>query len=462
VKSILRPLGVLVLSSLACAVSFMLAKVVGARWDETQAEGSGVLDAASSDRFHVPLEDSPSRGTKAALVTIVEFVDLHCYSCGRLAVTLAALLKAYPDDVALVVKHSPLRSTRATSMDAALLGELARERGQFWDIYGEFMKQAREVSGAAEATRAVMNLLGVSEADLAALRNQPSYLRRISRDLALAESLGAHGTPWLFINGRALRGDTPLPGLIQIVEHELTSSRALIARGTPRSSVYTRHTESALRKIVTAPRYMPRSGAPDSGEIYNISTEGAPAKGAAMPLVTIVVFSDFTCASCATMAATLRRLVEEHGDTVQVVWRDLPLTLKPNAVRAARVARAAAMRGGFWLAHDELFKSAGQIDQATIDRALRAALGRETPLTDEEEAHYDSGIASDMAIAENLGLRIAPTLFVNGQYVPGSVPFSDLSAKVERAAASARRLLAGGVPRSRLYRDLVGSRRSEI
>ena len=51
---------------------------------------------------------SPVRGKATAPVTIVEFADFQCPFCGRVAPTIAEVVKIYGDKVRLVWKNNPL------------------------------------------------------------------------------------------------------------------------------------------------------------------------------------------------------------------------------------------------------------------------------------------------------------------------------------------------------------------
>ncbi|HET6437425.1 MAG TPA: thioredoxin domain-containing protein, partial [Anaeromyxobacter sp.] len=58
--------------------------------------------------YRVPLEDSPQRGPKTALVTIVESSDFECPFCKRVAPTLKQIESTYGSEVRFVFKHNPL------------------------------------------------------------------------------------------------------------------------------------------------------------------------------------------------------------------------------------------------------------------------------------------------------------------------------------------------------------------
>ena len=83
--------------------------------------------------------------------------------------------------------------------------------------------------------------------------------------------------------------------------------------------------------------------------------EQDPATGAAVPLVTIVEYSDFQCPYCSRLAETLHEVVGEHDQDVKLVFKQFPLPMHPQAEPAARAALAAHRQGKFWPFHDKMF-----------------------------------------------------------------------------------------------------------
>ena len=79
-----------------------------------------------------------------------------------------------------------------------------------------------------------------------------------------------------------------------------------------------------------------------------VSTEGAPIRGAADASVTVVEFSDFECPFCKQTHPTLKQLLELYPGRVRLAYRDFPLdSIHPQARRAAEAARCAKTRESF-------------------------------------------------------------------------------------------------------------------
>ncbi len=211
---------------------------------------ASIRSSASRDRYQVPVGDSFVQGARSPTVTIVMFVDLFCRSCGEAAIAMERILQAYPEDVALVVKHSPRRTTRATSLEGAILCEIGAQRGRFWDAYQSFMQHVRAGQGPEIALEATRTRLGLSSPELEELRGEPRYSKRIFDDLRLAQRLNARGTPFFFINGRALLGNQPYDVFSGIVEEERRLSLKRISAGVSRSQLYAEIVNSGRQTMV--------------------------------------------------------------------------------------------------------------------------------------------------------------------------------------------------------------------
>ncbi len=176
----------------------------------------------------------------------------------------------------------------------------------------------------------------------------------------------------------------------------------------------------------------------------------APWRGAAEPLVTIVQFSNFQCPYCGRVEATLTKVLESYPGKVRIVWRNQPLAFHTKARPAHKLALAAHRRGRFWQMHARLFANQPRLEFLEEHAAalgfdaefVRAALGNPA---------LESQIAADEAEALALGSQGTPAHFVNGRHLSGAQPFESFKKFIDEEIATAERLLASGIPRSRLY-----------
>jgi predicted DsbA family dithiol-disulfide isomerase len=199
--------------------------------------------------------------------------------------------------------------------------------------------------------------------------------------------------------------------------------------------------KNSVRVLLEPPRF-----AVDAGRGPSHGPAGAP--------VTVVEFSDFQCPYCATLMPSLKRLEEQYGDSVRIVFRHFPLPMHKDAFKAAEAAACADEQGRFWEMHDKLFAN-----QQSLQTADLKALARGVGLDPEAFGRcLDAGrgrerVQEDVANGSAYGISGTPTVFVNGRLLGGAVPY-ELLAKVIQdemdrgGQATARANVAQGAGRS--------------
>jgi protein-disulfide isomerase len=389
--------------------------------------------------YKVPLEDSPVRGDKAALVTIVESSDFECPFCKRAVPTMKRVAETYGDKVRFVFKENPL-SMHANALPAAKLAEEARAQGgdaRFWEVADAlFAAPSLDRASLEQLARAAgLEAKGVKEA-----LDTPKHVDRIRRDQNLVNSLGASGTPTFFVNGRKVSGAQPFEAFQAVIDQELARAQGLRQAGVAPADLYARLVE----KGATAPVAAPGGGEPPPMARVPLRVDD-PVRGPKAAPVTLVLFSDFQCPFCGRVEPTLKQVVEAYGDQVRIVWKHQPLPMHPNALPAARAAEAARAQGRFWEMHDKLFA-----DQQALSPEAFARYAKELKLDAarfERDAAADAGakrIAEDQSLAASIGATGTPTLFVNCRRVVGAKPIEEFKRIVDEELAKARRLAARG------------------
>jgi protein-disulfide isomerase len=432
--------------------------LVSAPW--ARAQQPRAFDPALA--YRVPIDDTPVRGPADAPITIVELSDFGCPFCGRAQATLTELERLYPGQLRIAYRHNPLDIEDASL--AAEASMAAAAQGQFWPMHD------RLYAGGGRVTRAQVEGFALALGlDLARFRrdlDQRRHLPRIRADADLAHALGAYSTPTFFVNGRPLLGAQPLRAFVQVVEEELARSRALLARGTPRTSIYQTILAGARPRGEPLDAGRPDSAAGpkapardlDPARIYRVGL-GLPghATGPDTALLTVIVFSDYQCGYCARLQPALQALRREYGDRVRLVLRHLPLSFHPRAQLAAEASVAAAMQGKLWDFHDRVFAAPGQLTRADLERHAKAiGLDMEAFRAALDDRRYFDLVAADIAAAGALGVRGTPTMFVNGTPVAGSAGFALLQQAIfEPRLAAARALIDRGVAPADLYRTIL-------
>ncbi len=382
--------------------------------------------------YHVPIEGSPARGPRTALVTIVELGDVECPFCERVQGTLSELRERYGSDLRIVWKHNPL-PFHSNALPAAMALEEARaQRGEraFWRMHDLLFENRSELD--REHLEEYARAVGLNVRRFRRALDEERHRDVIERDVALARRLGATGTPTFFVNGVKLRGAQPLERFVERVDERLADARARLARGTRRQDLYEAVIADGLADVESWREGQRRPVA--------ISVpEGAPWRGARDGVVTIQVFSDFECPFCARVRPTVERLLDEYPSQVRLVWRNLPLPMHDHAELAAEAAMEVYAQGGndaFWAFHDLLFDHQRALSPDDLEGyaeqlgALDMVRFREALRDHRHRGAIEADVEAARATGEGLG---TPAFLIGGRVVQGAQPYEVFRDAVERA-----------------------------
>jgi protein-disulfide isomerase len=184
-----------------------------------------------------------------------------------------------------------------------------------------------------------------------------------------------------------------------------------------------------------------------------------PSYGPEDALVTIVEFSDFQCPFCSRVNPTMKKIKEEYGKKVRIVWRNNPLPFHENAGPAAETALEAFAQGGsdkFWKMHDLLFQNQQALSRADLEK-YGAQLGLSV---DKLKQALDSGthkrsIAADQALAAKIDARGTPGFFINGRKLMGAQPYEEFKKVIDEEVTRAEALVKKGTAKSAVYAALM-------
>ncbi len=165
----------------------------------------------------------------------------------------------------------------------------------------------------------------------------------------------------------------------------------------------------------------------------NVRTDGSPSLGPKDAPVTMVVFSDFQSPYSLQLDKTLRQLVKKYGDQVRLVYRNFALpNLPPPAEKAAEASLCAADQNRFWEMHDLIFATQSQLKDADL-KAKAAKLQLDSKTFDGclSSGKYAEKVKYDEREGYILGVSATPALFINGRYLAGSLPLTQLSKTID-------------------------------
>lgn len=200
-------------------------------------------DPYARARRRIDTADHPSRGSQAALVTLVAFVDFQCpFSARAYATLIDGLLPDHAGDLRIVFKHFPLPAVHPWAATASLAAACAFEQDPelFWTLADRFFREQDAIDADSLATR-VEQWVARAGGDAPALARcieSQSAAPRVAADETEGRELGVRSTPTFFINGRKLEGARPFEELSHALSAALAdagptreTSHAIVTQG---------------------------------------------------------------------------------------------------------------------------------------------------------------------------------------------------------------------------------------
>jgi protein-disulfide isomerase len=400
-------------------------------------------------RFHVEVDDSPSRGPADAPVTIVMFSDFECPYCEEAFATVADLEREYAGQIRFVYKAMPL-ANHEHALLAALIGHSAQAQGKFWEFHDLVF------SGGGidpETLAGYAKQVGLDLAQVDRELDQLTYAAAVRKDLRTAKRLKLRSTPVFFINGRMLPGARPKHIFKHMIDQELSLAERLADSGVTSGQLY----EYATRWGYTALVYPDERPELDEDTVYPVPIGDAPTRGPADAPITIVAFSDFQCPFCARGHETMEQVRALYGDRVRFVFKHFPLPGHPAGALASRASFAAADAGKFWEFHDAVFAHGARFDGRDL-LAIGNELGIPQPALEEAmtSSAHDAEVQADLDLGVRLGVTGTPAYFVNGRPLVGALPLIDFRMLIAEEFERVEQARGQGVTPAQMYEHLTG------
>lgn len=166
------------------------------------------------------------RGAADAPVTLVEYGDYQCPTCGHYHPIIMELLSRYQGKLKLEYHHFPLISIHPNAMGAALAAESAGEQGKYWEMHDLLYEHQQEWSPSPNAETLFVQYalqLGLDANRFMQSMRSPEARDRILADVTRGNSIVKEGTPTFLINGQPVGGLPGLEGLQEKIDGQLAA-----------------------------------------------------------------------------------------------------------------------------------------------------------------------------------------------------------------------------------------------
>jgi len=159
-----------------------------------------------------------TEGPATAPVTLVEYGDYQCPSCGDAFAIMKKLQKHFGDKLRLVFRHFPLEM-HPYAEHAAETAEFAAAHDKFWPMHELLYKHQSNLSDANLLKFAKQ--LDLSTDDLTQALEAGTYAAHVKADIASGDKSGVTGTPMFYINGQLYKEDYDYDTLVAAIESKL-------------------------------------------------------------------------------------------------------------------------------------------------------------------------------------------------------------------------------------------------
>ena len=402
----------------------------------TESRARGELDASTQQIIDATRRqgDRPAgepfigrylTGPARAPIRLVIISDYQCPDCKNIETEVRRVM-ARRSDVSLSAKHHPF-STKCNDRvnkdmhpnacwgaRAAEAAGILHGNDGFWKMH--YWLFDREGNFTEPELNAALAEWGWDYVEFKRVMLGEATLEVVKADIEEAAGLGLITTPMIFINGVELRGWSRTNALTKAVD-------ALAATNPPPGDASQDRPPPARQKYIDDWRAQPALNMPLDARQWTT--------GPADATIRIVAWGDYQEPYTAKADIALRALIASHGDA-NYTFRHYPINPDCNPVtrasfvhelacRAAEAAEAAGSLGGndgYWAMHDWLMNNQDIFSDETLTQAARdMGLDPAALFTEMQSLEIAVEIAKESRIAQRMGLRSIPFIFVNDKLV---------------------------------------------
>jgi rhodanese-related sulfurtransferase/uncharacterized membrane protein/2-hydroxychromene-2-carboxylate isomerase len=182
---------------------------------------------------HLVRPDSHMTGNSSAPLTVVEFGDFECPSCGLSEEAARQVRAQYGERIRFVFRQFPLSKIHPQAEKAAEASECAAEQGKFWEAVEKLYAEQADLS--VDALKRYAWELGLDQNRFNQCLESGETAARVNQDVADGHALKVAGTPTFFIGQKTIMRPLDFATLSQLVSQEL-ADRAATTPGPASSS----------------------------------------------------------------------------------------------------------------------------------------------------------------------------------------------------------------------------------
>jgi protein-disulfide isomerase len=187
-----------------------------------------------------PLGANPPNflGAPNAAVTVEEFADFQCPSCGATHPVMKQIQGIFGQRIKFIFRHFPL-PIHDKAYDAAAAAEAAGMQGKFWDMYNLLFTNQQTWSADPNYKQVFKGYAEKIGLDVDRWENDAAGMAarsRIDEDIKRGKALNINSTPTVFINGKSVPyPDMNVPTMQNLIEEALKGTQSGQSQAPPAS-----------------------------------------------------------------------------------------------------------------------------------------------------------------------------------------------------------------------------------
>lgn len=180
-------------------------------------------------------QDDHAKYGKDKKVTLIEYGDFQCPTCGSYYPLVKQVAEQYKDQVNFVFRHFPIISSHPNAFAAARAAEAASNQGKFWEMHDKLF-ETQQAWGQTAANQQSLFESYAEELGLNMEQFKQDYASqavadRINRDVSSAKQFGISGTPTFILNGEKIQNPADVEAFSKLLNDAISKTG-----GTPPSS----------------------------------------------------------------------------------------------------------------------------------------------------------------------------------------------------------------------------------
>lgn len=159
--------------------------------------------------------DDHVQGDSSAPLTLVEYGDYQCPTCGDAFPIVKQIQKHFGKKLRFVFRNFPLEQHEFAEA-AAETAEFAASEGKFWEMHDALYENQTEFED--ELFPELAKKLDLDWQSLDKALEDGTFTDRVEQDVKSGEASGLRGTPTFYINGKQHTGSFEYDKLVRAIE----------------------------------------------------------------------------------------------------------------------------------------------------------------------------------------------------------------------------------------------------